>query len=115
MHDDYDHRSTGQTMDALLNQCSEFAGEVTNLPVDIEGGSEPFNFPRTWNVRYGNNEARAVSFNWAHQGMGCDGMNADATANPYALTADRLLTESGEIFFLRNHGHYILPASLIES
>ena len=114
IHADYDHNQVNSLLEIGVNGLFEAREEVFNLPVEVVGRSEPFNYPRAWTISHNDKEYPLISFNMVHQGMGTDGKCADSYAGPQVLTASKVESVEGlEIFFMKDDSHYLLPATLV--
>ncbi len=114
LHSDYGHNLGAEVVNSLLAPTAVATEEVHDLNVTILEDNEPYNFPRLWTVAEGNKTAIVISFNWVHQGMGSDGRNAGAQDEPNSLHAIRVTTDQDhDIFFMKDNGHYLLPASVV--
>lgn len=83
----------------------DFTGDV-----EVVDPNMSFNFPKVWQVSTRGVVMPVISFSWMHQGMGCDG---GIYGDKYLLKASLVHSESGDFFYLRDAGHYILPSKLL--
>ena len=114
IHSDYDHQKAKVLIDTALQGNAENTGDVSNLPVEILDGSEPFNYPRYWAIDDGETEANVLSFNMVHQGMGTDGRSAKASSEEHLMSAQKWVTAQGEtLYFMQDDHSYILPSYLL--
>ena len=114
IHSDYDHGTAKSILEGALNNELEYSETVTDLHVSVIPGSEPFNYPRIWNVDAHGQNVQVISFNMVHQGMGTNGLNADSDIGECALTGSRYNLYDGRIVYcLQENGDYILPVNLV--
>ncbi len=114
LHADYDHETAQNILNVALSCAHENTGVVEDIPVEIIGQSEPFNYPRLWTVLANHKQSRLISFNMVHQSMGSDGRNANNSGGQYLLKASRLTLENGgDIYLMKDNSHYLLPAEVL--
>jgi hypothetical protein len=114
LHADYDHETVQDFLNEVLSGAHENTGVVEDIPVEIIGQSEPFNYPRLWTVSTNHKQSRLISFNMVHQSMGSDGRNANNSDGQYLLKASHLTLENGgDIYLMEDSSHYLLPAEVL--
>lgn len=114
IHSDYDHKPAETLINRDGNQTYEVNEKITNMPVEIVGNCEPYNYPRTWTIFYNGSEYPLISFNMVHQGMGTDGQSANNHDGLYTLSAVKVQTDQGrELFVMKDDTDYLLPASIV--
>lgn len=114
LHSDYDHDTAQSILNASLNGTHVSTGVVEDIPVEIIGQSEPFNYPRLWTVSANRQQSRLISFNMVHQSMGSDGRSANNLSGEYLLKASRLTLDNGDdVYLMKDNSHYLLPAEVL--
>lgn len=105
VHSDYDFQATKQAVDGVLSGDLKVTGHDVQIIVDVLPSSDPFNFPRRWDLMIEDEPAVAIGFDWVHQGMG----TSTAPAR-YIVKAALAENEAGKkVFVLNKPGSYILP------
>ena len=106
LHKDYDFTSTKKIIDLLINGYFSNSSVIVNN-VEVLDTSDPYNFPRRWDLRIDNEIIHAIGFDWVHQGMGT---GASEREKYYTLRGSHLVDINNNHFFaLINPGDYILP------
>jgi len=112
-HSDYDHNATKKTLDAILMGSFEYLGQVEDQIISIADTSDPYNFPRRWDIDASGSPATALGFDWVHQGMGVRSTLSKSKEGLFKIRAARLRDENAkDIFALVNPGDYIVPIEI---
>ena len=113
LHEDYGHGSTKEIVDTLLSEGYESINATQEKVVDVLFSSDPYNFPRRWDLDVAGESSLAIGFDWAHQGMGVPVNNVNGSEK-FVVRAQHIRARNGkDLYVLSEKGHSILPLSIV--
>lgn len=104
-----DHNDT-PIRDFLSGMHQDWKIEEVVSECQVLSAADCYNFPKTWDLVMGDKHLNAISFSWAHQGMGDDN---HVFGDTYLFRGTKVTVNHGDFLFMQNNDHYLIPIDLL--